>query len=70
MSDKMLSEREALKQLTSLFGDESISHPNINANVEVISTGSMSLDYSIGVGGLPRGRVIQFAGKESSGKTF
>ena len=70
MSEKILSESQALKQLTSLFGDESISHPELNTLVDVISTGSVSLDYAIGPGGIPRGRVTQFAGKESSGKTF
>ena len=35
MSDKLLSEKEALKQLTSLFGDDSISHPNVNSSVRL-----------------------------------
>lgn len=70
MSDKILSEAQALNQLSSLFGEEAISHPEINTKVEVISSGSLSLDYAIGAGGIPRGRITQFAGKESSGKTF
>lgn len=70
MSDKILSEAQALSQLSSLFGEEAISHPEINTKVEVISSGSLSLDYAIGAGGIPRGRITQFAGKESSGKTF
>lgn len=70
MSDKILSEAQALNQLSSLFGEEAISHPEINTKVEVISSGSLSLDYGIGAGGIPRGRITQFAGKESSGKTF
>jgi len=40
-----------------------------SANVSVISTGSISLDYALGIGGLPRGRVIEIYGPESSGKT-
>lgn len=70
MSEKVLSEADAYKQLLGLFGSESISHPELKSDIEVIPTGSISLDNAIGVGGLPRGRVVQFAGKESSGKTF
>ena len=70
MSEKILSESQALNQLESLFGANVISHPKINAEVDVIPSGSISLDYAIGAGGIPRGRVTQFAGKESSGKTF
>ncbi len=45
------------------LGDEAVE------NVEAISTGSISLDHALGVGGLPRGRVIEIYGPESSGKT-
>ena len=45
------------------LGDESV------ANVEVIPTGSIGLDYALGVGGLPRGRITEIYGPESSGKT-
>lgn len=45
------------------LGDEKID------NVEVIHTGSISLDYALGVGGYPRGRIIEIYGPESSGKT-
>jgi recombination protein RecA len=38
-------------------------------NVEVISTGSLALDMALGIGGLPRGRVVEIYGPESSGKT-
>ena len=70
MSEKLLTETQAMSQLEDLFGTASISHPEINTQVEVISTGSLALDYAIGAGGVPRGRITQFAGKESSGKTF
>ncbi len=42
---------------------------NVNMNIETISTGSLGLDLAIGVGGLPRGRIIEMYGPESSGKT-
>ena len=42
---------------------------NPTMNVEVISTGCLSIDLALGVGGLPRGRVIEIFGPESSGKT-
>ena len=42
---------------------------NIVAPVEVISTGAISIDYALGIGGVPRGRVIEIFGPESSGKT-
>ena len=40
-----------------------------NANIEVIPTGSLALDLALGIGGLPRGRIIEIYGPESSGKT-
>ena len=63
------------KTIMSLFGGEEQSvflNGDINcvANMDVISTGSSTLDYALGVGGIPRGRIIQLAGKESSGKTL
>ena len=45
------------------LGDEAVE------NVEAISSGSIALDHALGVGGLPRGRVIEIFGPESSGKT-
>ncbi|WP_423837951.1 ATPase domain-containing protein, partial [Sutterella wadsworthensis] len=38
-------------------------------NIEVVSTGSLGLDLALGVGGLPRGRIVEIYGPESSGKT-
>ena len=62
----------ALAQIEKQFGKGSImkmdgSHKD--ENLEVISTGSLGLDLALGVGGLPRGRVVEIFGPESSGKT-
>ncbi len=63
--------RETLKNLKSRFGDDSImmlgEKPRVN--VDAISTGSIGLDIALGVGGMPRGRIIEIYGPESSGKT-
>ena len=67
---KELSANDAFKQLESLFGSDSIFHPEEVENIETISTNSPGLDFACGMGGLPRGRVIQYAGPEASGKTF
>lgn len=60
------------KAITKQHGDEGLFHGNddMTTFVDVISTGSYGLDDALGIWGLPRGRVIQFAGAESSGKTF
>jgi recombination protein RecA len=62
---------EALKVIKKQFGDGSImrlSGEDI-AQVEVIPTGSLGVDLALGVGGLPRGRIVEIYGPESSGKT-
>ncbi|MGL6072045.1 recombinase RecA [Craterilacuibacter sp.] len=62
----------ALAQIEKQFGKGSImrmSDNQINENLQVISTGSLGLDLALGVGGLPRGRVVEIYGPESSGKT-
>jgi recombination protein RecA len=61
----------ALKNIEKQFGKGAIMKlgENTRMNVEVISTGCLSLDLALGVGGLPRGRVIEIFGPESSGKT-
>lgn len=61
----------AIKNIEKQFGKGSIMKLGEAAtmNVEVISTGCISLDLALGVGGLPRGRVIEIFGPESSGKT-
>ena len=61
----------ALAQIERQFGKGSVMKMSerTNAVVEVISTGSITLDMALGIGGLPRGRVIEVYGPESSGKT-
>ncbi len=62
----------ALGQIEKQFGKGSVMRMgDINAvrNVDVISTGSLGLDIALGVGGVPRGRVVEIYGPESSGKT-
>lgn len=61
----------AIKNIEKQFGKGAIMKlgDNVAMNVEAISTGCLSLDVALGVGGLPRGRVIEIFGPESSGKT-
>ncbi|MGE0482968.1 MAG: recombinase RecA [Gammaproteobacteria bacterium] len=62
----------ALSQIEKQFGTGSIMRmgdAGAVPNVQVVSTGSLSLDIALGVGGLPRGRVVEIFGPESSGKT-
>ena len=62
----------ALAQIEKQFGKGAVMRLNADskdADIEVISTGSIGLDVALGVGGLPRGRVIEIYGPESSGKT-
>ncbi|MCM2344911.1 MAG: recombinase RecA [Alphaproteobacteria bacterium] len=62
----------ALAQIERAFGKGSImklTGENAHVNVEVVSTGSLGLDIGLGVGGLPRGRITEIYGPESSGKT-
>ncbi len=60
-----------LTQIKRRFGDSAIMKlgDNPHSEVDVISTGAISLDYALGVGGVPRGRVVEIYGPESSGKT-
>ena len=60
-----------MKQIHKEFGEGSIMKlgENQKMNIKVISTGSMNLDMALGLGGVPRGRIIEIYGAESSGKT-
>jgi recombination protein RecA len=70
--DKQRALDAALGQIERAFGKGSImklgSHETA-ADIETISTGSLGLDIALGIGGLPRGRVVEIYGPESSGKT-
>lgn len=70
--DKSKALESALKQIERTFGKGSIMKLGENSHqgeIEVVSTGSLGLDMALGVGGLPRGRIIEIFGPESSGKT-
>src|SRR3954447_18471876 len=70
--DKQKALQAALDQIDKNFGKGSIMRLGANdkrIEVEAISTGSLGLDIALGIGGLPRGRVIEIYGPESSGKT-
>src|SRR5512145_2320776 len=62
----------ALSQIEKQFGKGSVmrlgEHP-ANQDIEVVPTGSLGLDIALGVGGVPRGRVVEIYGPEASGKT-
>src|SRR3712207_425807 len=69
--DKNKALDAALSQIERAFGKGSIMKLGANPVVEIeaISTGSLGLDIALGIGGLPRGRVVEIYGPESSGKT-
>jgi recombination protein RecA len=71
-SDKSKALDAALSQIERSFGKGSImrlGHADTPAEVATVSTGSLGLDIALGIGGLPRGRIIEIYGPESSGKT-
>ena len=70
-SDKKKALETALAQIEKNYGKGAIMRlgEDIPVNVDAISTGSLSLDLALGVGGVPRGRIIEIYGPESSGKT-
>lgn len=61
----------AMEQIKSRFGDGAIMKfgESRRSNVDAVSTGCISLDLALGIGGVPRGRIIEIFGPESSGKT-
>ena len=70
--DKKQALEQALAQIDKNFGKGSIMRLGANeklVDIEAISTGSLGLDIALGIGGLPKGRVIEIYGPESSGKT-
>ena len=71
MVDKQKAIETASSQIEKQFGKGSIMKLGSTAtlNVEAISTGSISLDMALGIGGVPRGRIVEIYGPESSGKT-
>ena len=70
-TDKQKAIEAALSQIDKAFGKGSVmklgQRPNID--IEAISTGSLGLDIALGIGGLPKGRIVEIYGPESSGKT-
>ncbi|MGI9025726.1 MAG: recombinase RecA [Burkholderiaceae bacterium] len=71
-SDKSKALAIALSQIEKQFGKGSIMRlgaGEVIDDIEVVSTGSLGLDVALGIGGLPRGRVVEIYGPESSGKT-
>ncbi len=71
-AEKAKALQAALSQIEKQFGKGSIMRMGANEvapDIQVVSTGSLGLDLALGVGGLPRGRVVEIYGPESSGKT-
>mgnify|MGYP003370024828 CR=1 FL=1 len=70
-ADKKKALESAMAQIERTFGTGSIMRLGDSAtlNIEAISTGSLSLDLALGIGGVPKGRIIEIYGPESSGKT-
>ena len=69
--DKKKALETALAQIEKAYGKGSVMRlgENTAMNVEAISTGSIALDLALGIGGVPRGRIVEIYGPESSGKT-
>ena len=69
--DKMKAIESAMGQIEKQFGKGSIMKlgEHSSLNIDAISTGSLDLDIALGIGGVPRGRIIEIYGPESSGKT-
>ena len=71
-SDKLSALKAAMDKIEKNFGKGSImalGDRQVEENIEVIPTGSVGLNVALGVGGVPRGRIVEVFGPESSGKT-
>ena len=71
VSDKKKALDTAMQQIEKMYGKGSIMRygENVEMNVEAIPTGSLALDLALGIGGVPKGRIVEIYGPESSGKT-
>ncbi len=70
--DKMKALDAAIAQIEKQYGKGAVmklGDPNIQMDVETVPTGSLSLDIALGLGGIPKGRIVEIYGPESSGKT-
>ena len=70
--EKLKALDAALGQIERQFGKGAVmklGDPSVQMNVETIPTGSLSLDLALGLGGIPKGRIVEICGPESSGKT-
>lgn len=69
--DRVKALETSMSYINKSFGDGTIMYlgQKPNMNIECIHTGSLALDYALGVGGVPKGRIIEIYGPESSGKT-
>ena len=70
-NEKLTALKTAMDQIEKKFGKGAVMRlgENLNMNVEHIKTGSLMLDMALGIGGIPKGRIIEIYGPESSGKT-
>ena len=70
--DKNVALEAAISQIDKAFGKGSVMKlgtSGMNLDIQAISTGSLGLDVALGIGGLPKGRIVEIYGPESSGKT-
>lgn len=70
--DKMRALNDAIAKIEKDYGKGSVmklGDSNVNMNVETVPTGCLSLDLALGLGGIPKGRIVEVYGPESSGKT-
>ncbi len=70
--EKLKALKLTMDKIDKDFGKGSVMMMNerVNDEMEVISTGSIGLDVALGIGGLPKGRIVEIYGPESSGKTI